>query len=75
MIDLEMAHGFAEDVPEAERKLTGLPIDGYKPKVAPEVSSGLPYDPFKADVWQLAHSFLDFEVRRRMLRRSSFNEY
>ena len=62
LIDLEYAHEFAEDIPEAERVLTGLPFVGYLPKVAPEVSSGEPYNPFKADVWQLANGFSNFEV-------------
>ncbi len=59
--DFETAHEFPPHTPEEERRLTGLPGDKYVKDVPPEVAIG-PYDPFKVDVWQLAHSFSDFEV-------------
>ncbi|TFK89449.1 hypothetical protein K466DRAFT_661566 [Polyporus arcularius HHB13444] len=58
--DFETAHEFPPHTPEEERRLTGLPWDNYAKDMPPEVASG-PYDPFKVDVWQLAHSFSDFE--------------
>ncbi|KAI0721080.1 kinase-like domain-containing protein [Cerioporus squamosus] len=58
--DFETAHEFPPHTPEEERRLTGPPWDGYMRATAPEVTDG-PYDPLKADVWQLAHSFSDFK--------------
>ena len=63
LTDFEMAHEFPLDVPPEERLLTGLPIQDYQRPVPPEIASGGLYDPFKADVWQLAESFSDFRVR------------
>lgn len=63
LTDFEMAYEFPSDIPSEERLLTGLPIEGYMRPVPPEIASGKPYDPFKADVWQLAESFSDFRVR------------
>lgn len=64
LTDFEMAYEFPADMPPEERMLTGLPIENYQRPVPPEITSGNPYDPFKADVWQLAESFSDFRVRR-----------
>lgn len=61
MIDLEVAYEFPPDTPEECRRLVGPPWEDYQRDTAPEVAIG-PYDPFKADVWQLAHSFSDFKV-------------
>ena len=61
LIDLEMAYEFTSETPEEGRLLTGPPRETYLRETAPEVALG-PYDPFKADVWQLAHSLSDFEV-------------
>ena len=59
----ELAYEFPADMPSKERMLTGTPIEDYQRPVPPEVACGKPYDPFKADVWQLAESFSDFKVR------------
>ena len=61
LIDFEVAHEFPPDTPEGDRRLTGPPWEDYLRETAPEVALG-PYDPFKADVWQLADSFSDFRV-------------
>ena len=60
----KMAHEFPPDMPSEKRMLTGPPIDDYQRPIPPEIACGKPYDPFKADVWQLAESFSDFKVRR-----------
>ncbi|TFK89436.1 hypothetical protein K466DRAFT_486875 [Polyporus arcularius HHB13444] len=60
IIDFETAHEFPLDTPEEERRLTGPPWDDYLRDLAPEIALG-PYDPFKVDVWQLAHSLSDFK--------------
>ncbi|KAI0692631.1 kinase-like domain-containing protein [Cerioporus squamosus] len=60
VIDFEAAHEFPPHTPEEERRLVGPPWDDYLRDTAPEVAAG-PYDPFKVDVWQLAHSFSDFK--------------
>ncbi|RPD56366.1 hypothetical protein L226DRAFT_573966 [Lentinus tigrinus ALCF2SS1-7] len=64
--DFEVAVYFPPEVPEEERRCTGLPMGGsfpdhYGRPVPPEVESGKPYDPFKLDVWQLGTSFSDFK--------------
>ena len=61
--DFEMAHEFPVEVLHEQRLLIGMPIPDYRRPVPPEIASGKPYDPFKADVWQLAESFSDFRVR------------
>ena len=62
LTDFEYAFEFPSDTSPSERLLTGLPVPDYRPRVAPEVTSGRPYDPFKADVWQLAYYFSNFDV-------------
>lgn len=62
LTDFEMAHEFAPDIAPTERLFVGPPIEGYQRPLSPEVASGLPYDPFKNDIWQLAESFSDFKV-------------
>lgn len=62
LTDFEMAYEFPPDVPSEQRLLTGLPDEEYRRRVAPEVASGLSYDPFKSDIWQFAESFSDFKV-------------
>ncbi|KAI0707973.1 kinase-like domain-containing protein, partial [Earliella scabrosa] len=61
LTDFEYAFEFPSDTSPAERLLTGLPVPDYRPRVAPEVTAGRPYDPFKADVWQLAYYFSNFD--------------
>ena len=61
LIDFEVAYEFSPDTPEENCRLTGPPWEDYLRETAPEVALG-PYDPFKADVWQLADSFSDFKV-------------
>lgn len=63
LIDFEMAYEFPPHIPAAQRLLVGTPIEDYRRPIPPEIASGEPYDPFKADVWQLAESFSDFRVR------------
>ena len=60
--DFETAHEFAPEVPREQRLLIGTPISDYQRPIPPEIASGKPYDPFKADIWQLAESFSDFRV-------------
>ena len=60
--DFEMAREFPLDAAPNDRLLVGPPLEGYQRPLAPEVASGLPYDPFKNDIWQLAESFSDFKV-------------
>ncbi|EPT02659.1 hypothetical protein FOMPIDRAFT_99158 [Fomitopsis schrenkii] len=62
LTDFEMAYEFPPDVPSEQRLLTGLPDEEYRRRVAPEVASGLSYDPFKSDIWQFAESFSDFKA-------------
>ena len=64
LTDFEMAHEFAPDTPPEQRLLCGLPIPGYTRPVPLEMKLGVPYDPFPADIWQLAESFSDFKVSR-----------
>lgn len=68
LVDFETAIQFPESCPSSERLCTGLPLAGsvsdparYKSPRIPEMETGQPYDPFKLDVWQLGHSFLDFD--------------
>jgi hypothetical protein len=71
LIDFEVAIQFPAECPEYERVSTGLPLGGsfsgepenYARRHAPEFASGIPYSPFKLDVWQLGISFSDFKVR------------
>ncbi|EPT04427.1 hypothetical protein FOMPIDRAFT_1028156 [Fomitopsis schrenkii] len=62
LTDFEMAFEFPSDISPGQRLLTGLPAEGYRRPVAPEVASGLPYDPFKSDIWQFAESLSDFKA-------------
>lgn len=66
IIDFESAVEFPEDCPPSERRCIGLPPGmcekTYTRAMPPEMASGLPYDPFKLDVWQLGKSFSDFKV-------------
>lgn len=62
LTDFEMAHEFPPDVALSDRMLIGPPIEDYQRPLSPEVASGLPYDPFKNDIWQLAESFSDFKA-------------
>ena len=62
LTDFELAHEFAPDVAPDDRVLIGPPMKGYSQPLSPEVASGLPYDPLKNDVWQLAESFSDFKA-------------
>ncbi|KAH9924383.1 uncharacterized protein B0H18DRAFT_877932 [Fomitopsis serialis] len=62
LTDFETAYEFHPDVPSEQRLLSGLPIKDYRRPVPPEMACGALYDPFKADVWQLAESFADFRA-------------
>jgi hypothetical protein len=44
----------------------------YSRPLAPEMTTGKPYNPFKTDVWQLGISFKDFQVRNSHLLSLSF---
>ena len=73
LIDFEVAVQFPMECPETERLSIGLPLGGsftdpeqYARPHAPECASGIPYSPFKLDVWQLGISFSDFKVRRSL---------
>ena len=63
LIDFEMAYEFPPELPTEQRLLVGTPIPDYRRPIPPEIASGIAYDPFKADVWQLAESLSDFKVR------------
>ncbi|KAH9920664.1 uncharacterized protein B0H18DRAFT_1011872 [Fomitopsis serialis] len=62
LIDFETAIEFPPELPVEQRLLTGHPMKDYQRLLPPEVASGTPYDPFKADIWQLANSFSDFKT-------------
>jgi serine/threonine protein kinase len=69
LIDFEVAIEFPVDCPPTELVCTGFPLGGsfpllemYSRPLAPEMTTGEPYSPFKTDVWQLAISFYDFRV-------------
>ena len=69
LIDFEVAVEFPPECPAVERFSTGYPLGGsfHKPEMysrplAPEMTAGEPYNPFKLDVWQLGCSFSDFKV-------------
>jgi serine/threonine protein kinase len=69
LIDFEVAIQFPAGCPESERVSKGLPLGGsftepehYARRHAPEFASGMAYNPFKLDVWQLGTSFSDFKV-------------
>ena len=70
LVDFEVAVQFPDDCPASERVCTGIPCTGslanvseYARPAIPEMLTGEPYDPFKLDVWQLASSFGEFDVR------------
>ena len=70
LIDFEVAIQFPADCPDSERVSIGLPLGGSFPEPeyyarphAPEFASGIAYNPFKLDVWQLGNSFSDFKVQ------------
>ncbi len=63
--DFETAVCFNKDSDPATRKITGLPDirvgrtkGEYARKYAPEMLTGEPYCPFKADVWYLSRMFM-----------------
>ncbi|KAI0757695.1 kinase-like domain-containing protein [Daedaleopsis nitida] len=64
--DFEAAVQFPEGTPDENQVLTGIPMagiwDDYARPSPPEVLSGLPYDPYKVDVWQLGSSLSDIEM-------------
>ncbi|KAI0757681.1 kinase-like domain-containing protein [Daedaleopsis nitida] len=64
--DFEAAVQFPEGTPDEHQVLTGIPMagiwDDYARPSPPEVLSGLPYDPYKVDVWQLGSSLSDIEM-------------
>ncbi|THH18821.1 hypothetical protein EW146_g2244 [Bondarzewia mesenterica] len=60
--DFELAVTFDPNSEPSSRVLTGLPTTGirigeYGRETAPEMLSGAPYFPFRADVWQLGTMF------------------
>ena len=69
LIDFEVAIGFPAECPIAQCVCTGCPLGGsfsqpemYSRPLAPEMTTGEPYIPFKTDVWQLGTSFNDCRV-------------
>ena len=73
LIDFEVAIQFPAECLESERVTIGPPLGGsftepehYARRHAPEFASGIAYNPFKLDVWQLGISFSDFKVRRSL---------
>ncbi|CAL1711532.1 unnamed protein product [Somion occarium] len=67
LIDFEVAVEFPSELPIEARVSIGPPsggtiniADGWGRAVPPEVDSGMPYSPFKLDVWQLGYSFITF---------------
>lgn len=67
LTDFEMAYEFPPETPNEHRLIKGPPREGYRRPTPPEMESGMPYDPFKADIWQLAESLSDFKVGRVLL--------
>ena len=63
MNDLELAMDFSSDG-SGEPLVTGPPTPGFQRSQPPEMQSGKPFDPFKADIWQLFRSYVGFEVSR-----------
>ncbi|KAJ3000185.1 hypothetical protein NUW54_g6824 [Trametes sanguinea] len=67
--DFEVAVKFPSGVPFEECRVSGYPTGGSYPEdtklyarpVPPEIPSGIPYDPFKLDVWQFGTSLSDFK--------------
>ena len=60
--DFELAVSFEPHSEPSSRTVTGLPIAGirtgeYGRRPAPEMLSGSPYCPFRADIWQLGIMF------------------
>ena len=63
LIDFETAVQFPADCHLNERVSVGLPFaEKYTRPLAPELTFGKAYNPFKLDVWQLGYSFSDFKV-------------
>ncbi|KAL1937626.1 hypothetical protein VTO73DRAFT_13012 [Trametes versicolor] len=70
LTDFETAVMFSDDTPLEECIVTGYPkgdsylddITKYARAVPPEVLSGMPYDPFKLDVWQFGKSLENFRT-------------
>jgi len=69
LIDFEVAVEFSPECPAAEHLSTGYPLGGsfmqpemYARPLAPELTAGQPYSPFKLDIWQLGCSFANFKV-------------
>jgi serine/threonine protein kinase len=66
--DFEFAVTFDADSEPSSRVVSGLPITGirtgqYGRDPAPEMLSGSPYCPFRADIWQLGTMFMScFDV-------------
>ncbi|KAF8056910.1 kinase-like domain-containing protein [Lyophyllum atratum] len=68
LIDFEVAVAFPLECAAEERVSTGYPFSGsmsdperYARPLAPEITSGKPYNPFKLDVWQLGISLSNFK--------------
>ncbi len=57
----DFEHAFKHSPGTTSTSVT-LPAEYQRP-IAPEMHSGSQYEPFKPDVWQLANSFSDFQVR------------
>jgi hypothetical protein len=66
--DFEFAVTFDADSEPSSRVMSGLPLTGiragqYARDIAPEMLSGSPYCPFRADIWQLGTMFMScFDV-------------
>ena len=63
--DFELAVTFDPETAPSSRVVTGLPTSGvrtgeYARDIAPEMLSGAPYCPFRADIWQLGTMFKSY---------------
>jgi len=68
LIDFECAVEFPEDSLESERLCVGVPFpkEMYIRKLPEEVKDGVPYDPFRLDMWQLGFDLKTyFPVRHK----------
>jgi len=70
LIDFEVAVEFPLERASGECFCTGFPLGGsfpqpemYSRPLAPEMTTGEPYSPFKMDVWQLGISFRDLRMK------------
>jgi hypothetical protein len=64
IIDFEAAVDFPMDSKPTDRLVSGLPFPtkDYCRPIAPELHMGLPYCPFKLDIWQFGMGFENLRV-------------